>query len=395
MPNYQTGTLSISGGDVLTQLMAVIKTYIEARGWTSNVYGDYRFKYAGDDYVGKRLHAQKTINSIDRFINIRSMKNQRIYSISSNESVTGIGVIGSTTFGAATTDTTLISVSNIGGFARFNAPGIYAAVGDTVTVSGTGVYDTTHTVTAVLLNSNVLTSTSYISNASGTITWPSRWDRMTGYTQRSTTDSNSAGAGAIDLPVDILTYFLFSENSGDNIYMICGNSTGYSGIAFGVVSTGNYFVAGAPTEIPSGGTNVYTNLFFTTITSFGSKGSLALRKKDDADWYTWPASDGGVISPSMKAVNTTIGVNSLVEQLLFCSPDTFKGNNPLIPLYMGIKVTSNKLISAGVVPGIKYVNMKLMDSLTELTFSGDVYKLFRLYSADDSNDATIGLAFLK
>jgi len=36
-----------------------------------------------------------------------------------------------------------------------------------------------------------------------------------------------------------------------------------------------------------------------------------------------------------------------------------------------------------------------MDSLTELTFGGDVYKLFRLYTADDANDATIGLALLK
>ncbi len=397
MPNFQSGTLVASGGDVCTQLMVIIKAYIEARGWTSNLYEDYRFKYAGDDYVGKRLHAQKTINTIDRFINIRSMKNQRIFSeITDVASVTGIGIMGSTDFGAATTDSAMTFVDESGGFARFFSSGMYAAVGDTVTVSGTGVgeYDTTHTVTAILLGSRVTTSTLFVSDATGTITWPSRWDRMPGYTQTSLTDSDSLGAGALDLPVDVLSYFLFSENSGDNIYMICGNTTGYSGIAFGVTSTGNYFVSGATTVIPSSSEDVYTNMFFTNI-SGGSTGSLALRKKDDTDWYKWPLITGGAITVSMISVNISVGTNSPAEQLLFCSPDIFKGNNPLIPLYMGIKTASDKFISAGVVPGIKYVNMKFMASLTELTFGGDVYKLFRLYTDDDNNDATIGLAFLK
>ncbi len=395
MPNFQTGNLAASSGDVYTQLMDVIKTYMEARGWTTNLYADYRFKYVGDDYVGKRLHAQKTINSIDRFINIRSMKNQRIFSLSSNESVTGIGIIGSTAFGGATTDSNFSTVSDSGGFAVFNTP-VYAAVGDTVTVSGTGVpeYDTTHIVTVAPPGGSVKTSTPYVSSASGTITWPSRWDRMTGYTQQSSSDSNSSGAGATDLPVNLLSYFLFSENNGDNIYMICGNTTGYSGIAFGVTSTGNYFVSGAPTIIPSAYDDIYANVLFTYL-SGGFYGSLALRKKDDSDWYKWPINTGGAIAVNMISVNLSVGISSPAEQLLFCSPDNFKGNNPLIPLYMGIKAASSEFISAGVVPGIKYVNMKFMASLTELTFSGDVYKLFRLYKEDDGKDATVGLAFLK
>ncbi len=398
MPNFQSGTLFASSGDVYTQLMDVIKAYMEARGWTSNVYEDYRFKYAGDDYVSKRLHAQKTINSIDRFINIRSMKNQRIFSDITNLSVTGIGIIGSTGFGGATTSDALTLVNDAGGFARFYITGsnIYATVGDTITVSGTGVpeYDTTHIVTSDVLSNRVITSTPFVSGATGTITWPSRWDGMSGYTHKSSTDSDSAGAGAIDLPVNGLSYFLFSENSGDNIYMIFGNSTGYSGIAFGVTSTGNYFVSGATTVLPSSSQDVYTNMFFTLLTA-GSSGSLALRKRDDSDWYGWPVESEGAIAVSMVSVNVSTGTRSPADQLLFCSPDNFKGNNPLIPLYMGKLVTSNKFISAGVVPGIKYVNMKFMASLTELTFGGDVYKLFRLYTEDDSNDATIGLAFLK
>ncbi len=399
MPNFQSGTLVLSDGDVYTQLMDIIKVYIEARGWTSNLYEDYRFKFAGDDYVGKRLHAQKTIDSIDRFINIRSMKNQEIFSDVTIAPATGIGIIGSTGFGAATTSDALTLVTDVGGFTRFFITGVllYSTVGDTVTVSGTGVpeYDTTHIVTSNTLTNWVVTSTPFVSNATGTITWPSRWDAMPGYTQKSSSDVDSAGAGSTDLPVTELSYFLFSENSGDNIYMICGNTTGYSGIAFGVTSTGNYFVSGAPTDTPSGGTEeVYNNLFFTTV-SGESDGSLALRKKDESDWYAWPRRTAGALAVNMIAVNLSVGIYSPANLLLFCSPDNFKGNNPLIPLYMGILDGSSKFISAGVVPGIKYVNMKFMSSLTELTFGGDVYKLFRLYTEDDSNDATIGLAFLK
>ncbi len=395
MPNYQTGTLTASSGDVYTQLMDILKAYMEARGWTSNLYEDYRFKFAGDDYVSKRLHAQKTINSIDRFINIRSMKNQRIFSDGSNELVTGIGIIGSTGYDGATHTVNLSSVSDVGGgIIQFNTVLLAAAVGDIVTVTGTSDYNGNHTVTAVPDLNAVRVTATFVSNQSGSIEGPSRWDKMTGYTQRSSSDVDSQGAGALVFPVNLLSYFLFSENSGDNIYMICGNTTGYSGIAFGVTSTGNYFVSGASTDLPSNGQDVYTNMFFTLLTG-GNKGTIALRKEDDTDWYGWPVETEGVIAVSMVLINTSIGLRSPADQLLFCSPDNFKGNNPLIPLYMGKMVTSNKFISAGVVPGMKYVNMKFMASLTELTFGGDVYKLFRLYTEDDSNDATVGLAFLK
>jgi len=398
MPNYQTDVLLASAGDVYTQLMDVIKTYIEARGWTSNLYSDYRFKYAGDDYVSKRLHAQKTIDSVDRFINIRSMKNQQIFKRTGNDQVSGIGVIGSTDYGDPTTTTNLTGVTNNGGFAQFSTPSLYAAVGDTVTVAGTGVgaYDTTHTVTSVLVGSYVVTSTGYVSNpgAVGTIEWPSRWDEMPGNTENGT-DTTAQGGGALALPVDNLTYFLFSENSGDNIYLICQNPTGYTGITFGVTSLGNYFVGGANTIESQ---DYVSNSLMGSINDSSSKGTLALRKKDDSGWYSWQTNGNLANSNSpvrMNGTNTAIGNMSILGLLLFCSPDNFKGNNPLIPSYTQITVASNEYKAAGVMPGIKYVNMKNMASLTELTFGGDVYKLFRLYNVDDANDSTVGLALLK
>lgn len=395
MPNYQTGTLLASSGDVLTQLMTVLDTYLTARGWTVNLFADYRQKYEGDNYVGKRIHAEKSINGIDRFINIRSMKVQRIFDNTTNDIVTGLGVIGSTAYDGATHVVTLTSVQDLGGGTiRFNGAELFAAVGDTVTVAGTTDYNGGHTVIATDEAGGGLVdvTASFNGSQSGTITGPSRWDNMTGRPQYSSGNARPQGGGALGLPADVLNYFLFSENSGDNIYLVCNNSTGYTGICFGVTTTGNYFVAGARTEESD---DLWRNKLLAKGEST-DEGIFALRKLDNTDWYDWPAqgSTGIANLPELQDTNTTqTQTYSLVSQLLFCSPDNFKGNNPLIPAYMGIG--NIVLISSGVIPGIKYVNMKFMDSLTELTFGGDVYKLFRLYTADDANDATVGLALLK
>lgn len=410
MPNYQTGVLSASGGDVYTQLMAIVKTYVEARGWTSNLYEDYGLQYDGDIYMGKRLHIQKTIDTIDRFINLRSFKNQRIFMSTQYGLNTGIGMITSTAYDGATRSVTLSSVVDRGGGTiRFNtaSPYIKSFVGATVTVSGTTNYNGGHTVTAVDSSTSkswVEVTATFVSNQSGTIVGNSWWGDMAGATGLSDPNvvdgSGPAGGGALNLPVDVLIYFLFSENSGDNIYLICGNSTGYTGICFGTTSTGNFFTScSTPRSTNPTTTPWYNN---SLLTFSGLYGNLALRKKDDTGWYRWPIAtatlDTSVI-PALDATNTDLTNNSdsIVQQLLFCSPDNFKGNNPLIPAYIGIGVTPTGNVQkfAGVVPGIKYVNMKFMGSLTELTFSGDVYKLFRLYGIDDAEDATLGLAFLK
>ena len=407
MPNYQTGALLAKDGDVYTQLMAIIKTYVEARGWTSNLYEDYGLQYDGDIYMGKRLHIQKTIDAIDRFINLRSYKNQRIMNWTGYALSTGIGMLTSTAYDGATRSRTLSSVADQGGGTiRFNSSLLYSFVGATVTVSGTTNYNGNHTVTGVdptIGKQWVEVSAAYVSNQSGTIVGNSWWDGMTGTTGWADpnvySSTGAGGGGAVDLPVDILSYFLFSENSGDNIYLICGNSTGYTGICFGTTSTGNFFAScSTPRDIAS--TKPWYNN--SLLTFMGTYGNLALRKKDDSGWYLWPraTADANVaMIPALDETNTdqTGNSDSIVQQLLYCSPDNFKGNNPLIPSYIGIGVnpTTNAQKFAGVIPGIKYVNMKFMDSLTELTFGGDVYKLFRLYEIDDAEDATIGLAILK
>lgn len=392
MPNYQTGTLLASGGDVYTQLMTVLDTYLTARGWTVNLFGDYRWRYAGDEYTGKRIHAQKTIDSIDRFINLRSFKNQRVFAWTGYDIKSGLAATLSTGFTAATHTVALTSVSDLGGGdIRLSAAGIYGSVGDTVTVAGTTDYNGNHTVIVGGGNSVEVTAT-YVSSQSGTLEGPSRWDRMTGWpgvSNPNVQDSNgSAGCLAAQLSEDVLTYFLFSENSGDNIYLVCNNSQGYTGFCFGTTSEGNYFLSGSSHEDPG---TVDDNLLLCWVAAIGV---FLLRKKDDTEWWDWPSSSpfDEVVIPYNNNINTSHSTGvSIVQQLLFCSPDNFKGNNPLIPAY----IATNYWTFAGVIPGVKYVNMKFMDSLTELTFGGDVYKLFRLYGIDDANDATLGLAFLK
>ena len=324
---YTNGTLLSSGGDVYTQLMDILKTFMETAAWTTNEYGDYGFKYTGDTYTGKKLHAQKTIGSYTRYINIRSISNQRVFLLSSAQQFSGIAAIGSTGYTAAT-----------------------------------------------------------------------QWDVMPGSTKGADINSGSdtIGCGAVDIPTDNLSYWLFSANSDNNIYLICQSTNGYTGIVFGTTTAGNYFVSGGSTV----GIAKPLSLIGHTVLSYynnanDKRGSMALRKSDNTSWQDWPQGTADdVAMPRINNNNTTPHTSSIVDELLFCSPDNFKGNNPLIPSYIGVK-SATGLVDTGQVSGIKFVNMKFVTSLTELTFGGDVYILFRLYTVDDSNDSTIGLAILK
>lgn len=401
---FTNGTLLLSGGDVLTQLMDTIKAFMETAGWSTNVYEEYGFKYEGDTYRGKRLHSQKSIGGHTRYINLRSVKNQRPYQGSFLEVFTGIAAIASTGYDGATHTVNMTGVSDKGGGTiQFNNVSLAAAVGDVVTVTGTSDYNGNHTVTAVPSISAVEVTATFEGNQSGSIEGPSRWDEMTGRTGYDPINSDSEGVGcaASGLPPTTLQYWLFSQNSGNNIYLICKNSVGYTGIVFGVTTTNNYFCSG-------GGTSFLSSdpIIGNTVMSYKGgvqwlKGTFALRRADNSEWLRWPSTrDNAVGIPITINTNTSLATSSapsIVSELLYCSPDEFKGNNPLIPSYIAIKTNNsqNKLSHAGTVAGIKYVNMKFVNSLTELTFSGDVYKLFRLYELDDDNNSTIGLAFLK
>jgi hypothetical protein len=406
---FSNGTLLSSGGDVYTQLMAIVKTFMETAGWTTNLYEDYRFKYAGDDYTGKRLHSQKSIGGYTRYINIRSHKNQQIFDTTNRKQSTGISAIASTGYDGTTETQNIQFVTDSGGNANIFTDAangsLIAAVGDTVTVASTGVYDGSHTVLSVAAGSppSMVINTAFISTATGTVDVPSRWDKQTGFTAGSDPNltDESSGCGAVDLPDDNLNYWLFSQNSDDNIYLICGNTTGYTGIVFGVTSSNNYFLSGASHY--DGSEDVLPNGVLCGVPQAGrSDGVMALRKEDNTSWWDWPdgTSDDTACLLNMEDINTILETNtisSIVQQLLFCSPDNFKGNNPLIPSYQGVQIDNDaeSIQYNGIVEGIKYVNMKFVDSLTELTFGGDIYILFRLYAADDANDATAGLAILK
>ena len=402
---FTNGTLLVSGGDVYTQLMDILKTFMETAGWSTNLYEDYGWEYAGDDYTGKRLHSQKSIGGHTRYINIRSHKNQKIFDTSSRSSGSGIGAIASTGYDGATESVTLNSVSDMGGGTiQFNAVGIHTYVGEIINITGTTDYNGGHTVT-LGGNGFARVTATYVSNQSGTLQGSSKWDKQTGFTAGF--DPNltnlSSGCGALDLPADNLSYWLFSQNSDNNIYLICQNSTGYTGIVFGTTSANNYFLSGASHY--SGSADTLPNgVLCGTPGLHSGNGAMALRKYDNTSWWDWPNDDGvnddEATFLKMTTINTvleTSNISSIVQELLYCSPDNFKGNNPLIPSYQGVQIDSGleRIQYNGVVEGIKYVNMKLMDSLTELTFGGDTYILFRLYAADDANDATVGLAMLK
>lgn len=332
---YSTGILLAAGGDVYTQLMDIIKAFCETAGWSSNMYADDSSYY---DAGTSTYHAS----------------------------------------GATYTGKRLHLQKEIAGTVR------YANLRST---QGQKVFR--YSECRVITGLAVCGSQGYDAGVA--------WDQQPGVTSSSgTVLSYAVGAGVDFLSTSSLTYYLFSYNGDNTIYCQIANAYGYVGFAFGVTSTGNYFVAGSGGYGTPSGFPVWAGLLFSRY----NYGDHVFSILDGTTWRYCRGVDEGAASlsahiPRVDSINTSglIG-RALVALLLYCSPDSFKGNAPLIPAYIRFTAATGPTKSAGVFPGVKYVNMKNIASLTEVTYGADTYKLFRQYGIDDANDATGGLAFL-
>lgn len=393
---YSTGTLLASGGDVYTQLMDAIKAFAETHGWTTNSYiNDYWAYDPADNYVGKRLHMQKSIGGNLRYVNIRSCRSQNPFHNYNYAKFSGLAIMGSTDY-QATQVFNISQIYNNGGTPNkvtvvHNGSASFFENGDSVTIAGTGTCDGTFTVSGIGTTYFQIEHASVNQGAGGTATGPRTWDKEPGAWLTST---NTIGACLDGIPTDVVPYYLISN--GDNIYLQVHTAQGYVGLAFGVTTTGHYFLAG------SGGN-------YAQDTYSPKRNCLLYRGEDNTHEGTmkvlisgaWSASpctyDIGIHLPknhhSTSQVESNGGI-APVSLLLYCSPDQFKGNAPLIPCYIFVSTVSGRPLGYGRIPGILYVNMKNLASLTEVTYGSDTYKLFRQYAIDDAKDACGGLAFL-
>lgn len=399
---YSSGTLLASGGDVYTQLMAAVKAFCEAQGWTTNEYADdatywNQTQYVNSAYTGKKLHMQKTINGTARYINMKTCRSVVPYEYYNYSQVTGMAIYGSTGYSATATPVNITNIYDAGSglVIVYCQTSHRLMVGDSITIAGTTNYNGTFTVTAVPDGSSFRFTHAYTTSQTGTVTGPQRWSQQPGFVYL--TNYGSLGANAHDIPTDVVPYYLISADSGNVIFLQLAMSKGFVGFAFGVTSTGDFFFAG------SGGINLQDS-------NYVKRNSLLYRGEDNfhmgamylrhgSSWVggaNGPSNNyAGVILPKARQLNYSAD-NSLATTalLLYCSPDNFKGNAPLIPCYIRVCPTDNTPFECGIIPGVKYVNMKNLASLTEVTYGAETWKLFRQYALDDAYDATGGLAFL-
>jgi hypothetical protein len=403
---YDTGTLMAAGGDVYTQLIALLKTFCESAGWTTNLYGDDTSYYKTSDssnqhcvggYAGKRLHMQKSIGGTVRYVNLKTAYLEKPFETFQGTGlgkVSGLAISGSTGF-SATQTLTITGIRNQGGSPNRVVVDLASGnpmLGDSVTISGTANYNGTFTIVGAASGYFIIEH-AFVSDQTGSAVVTLPWDKQPGYTM-NLNGFHSQGASAGVLPLDILGYWLVSSTDGNTIYLILQNDYGYTGIIFGAASTNIFFIAGGYGYGPDSDTVKRNGLLFELGSGYSGMWALL-----PGGWSKEP-STGTVVGlklPRFINVNTTLdsaAAEAIPDVLLYCSPDNFKGNAPLIPCYVGVREATGSKKELGVIPNLKYVNMKFLASLTEVTYGGNTYKLFRMYGADDANDATAGLALL-
>lgn len=401
---YQSGTLLAAGGDVYTQLMDIIKSFCETAGYTTNLYDDDSSYYeaggtyhASGGYAGKRLHMQKTINGTARYINIKSCFNEHptTHFYSDCGLVSGLAINGSTGCGNQSINITSVSDAGRGQVILYCANANKIGSGQTITVTGTTDYNGTHTVISVGWNSVNITAT-YTSSQTGTITFFPRWEKMVGAPY--STSENYTASAAFDIPTDILNYYLVHAVDGlaDVIYLQVSNLKGYVGFVFGTTSLDVFVVGGSgSTFMPDTNTEDRNSLLYMSSSYVDTCFLVLYTGGSYNGWY--PLADSSSIGaklPYQRLNGADTYGRTEAHLLLYCSPDVFKGNAPLIPVNLQIINSSSVKLDIGTLPGVKYVNMKNLASLREETYGADTWKFFRQYNVDNSYEKFGGLAFL-
>jgi hypothetical protein len=405
---YQAGTLLAAGGDVYEQLMDIIKSFSETAGWSTNLYDDDSSYYeaggtyhASGGYAGKRLHMQKTINGTVRCINIKSCFNEcpTYHAYSTYGLVSGLAINGSTGF-ATTGSMSITSVANAGsGRVLLYCTNTKVVEGQSVTVSGTTNYNGIYTVYSASGSYIVVTAT-YTSSQTGTITFGTRWEEQTGATYSGGGGSVYVTSAAFDIPTDILNYYLVHITSGlaDLIYLQVQNLKGYVGFLFGTTSL-DVFVVGGSANTGFENVNIEGRnslLYYSYEESWGNSFAALYTGGTFNGWYCLKSDTTIGVHLPYQRLYSMGGYGNYEETftLLYCSPDNFKGNTPLIPVNLQIVNSSSLKKDIGTLPGVKYVNMQNIASLREETYGADTWKFFRQYSTDDIYKKTGGLAFL-
>lgn len=333
---YQAGTLLSSGGDVYEQLMDIIKSFSETAGWTTNLYDDDSSYYeTNDTYHASGGYAGKRLHM--------------------QKSING-------------------TVRCINIKSCFNECPTYHAYSSYGLVSGLAING----------------STGYDAGL--------RWEQQTGASY-SGGGSYYVASAAFDIPTDILNYYLVHIVDGlaDIIYLQVQNLKGYVGFLFGTTSLDVFVVGGSANTVFENTQTEGRNslLYYSDGESFGNSFTALYTGGAYNGWYAVKqATTKGVKLPYQRLVDKDSNGYTESHTLLYCSPDNFKGNAPLIPVNLQIINSSSLKKDIGTLPGVKYVNMQNIASLREETYGADTWKFFRQYSTDDSYKKTGGLAFL-
>lgn len=317
---YQTGSYTDQN-----DLLNLFATWAVDNGWTQNLLADDSSKYAGDTFTGRRLHLQKTINGTVCYFNLRSCSNQRVFSYTSYDYVTGICVNGSTGFDSG--DSWDLQT----GYTPFYYGQTTSSGGNIDKIPETGG-----------------TYTFYASDSSLSMEILSESD---------TQDHRFLTVGCTDLGVPIYSTSGSWNDFSDSARESRSEYMGYSG--------------GEPS---SGSSAALLSDGWYVMQSGKSNASSTRRLQPLLDVYGTYA--------------LTIISGSVVSPYIAYSPDSFRGNAPLPPFSpCVVQGTAYQLTPVGTLDGIRFINMTNYSNGQEITIGADTYKCFRVFNINPSGVA--------
>ena len=319
---FQTGSYSNQN-----ELLNLFAAWAVANGWTQNLLTDDSFRYGGDTFTGRRLHLQKTINGTDCYFNLRSTSNQRVYSYSGYDAVTGICVNGSTGFDS--------------GQSWDTQPGYTPYYYGQSTSSG-GCVDA-------------------INETGGAYTFYAQDDSLSmQILSQSTWGDNrflTIGCTSLGAPIYSASGGTSNEFSTTNTY---DDRSAYMGRSGG-------------DGIPSAGAAVLLTAGWHVLDTYYTTGvSRRLKPLVDVN-----GTGAGVLT----------GASSVSPSIAY-SPEPFRGNAPL-PVFAPVvsQGSSSEFYPVGVLSSIRFINMTNYSNGEEITVGSDTYKMYRIFNPNPSGVA--------
>lgn len=222
------------------------------------------------------------------------------------------------------------------------------------------------------------------------------WDEQIGFTTGDYQGSTTRG-GNVDYIINTggTYYFFATATTLTAVFETDSDESDWRMLTLGSLGGFPFYMTSGGITQDDDDRSGYATTFF--ISSNERNGNTALYIPTEGWYLSKPSSVGG---DGLRTVGNLLSRatiddpkvrGSVSNSIVHATPDSFRGNAQLAPSSTTItKGLADEHWPIADIEGVKFINMTNYSNRDEITYDGDVYKLFRIY-----NPSVPGVAFLK